>query len=205
MTSACRPGVRVLLVAWTLLVSGCYQPPKNDLERELRLREEKIAQLNDQLAAQKATIDELTRRVDTIRAIKPEDLQRVFYPVDIQIDKLSGGYNADDQPGDDGVVVYLRPVDEDGDTLKAAGEIRIQLYDLAADASPLIAEYVITPDEARELWFGMLMTSHYRIRCPWPRGRAPRHPEITIRAAFTDYLTQRAMTAQRSVTVQLPP
>lgn len=171
----------------------------------MQVARETIARQNDELAAQKATIDTLEKRVETVRAIRPEDLRKLFHPVKLEIDSLSGGYDTDGRPGDDGVVVYLRPLDDDGDALKVAGQITIQLYDLAAPPGEnLIAEYVIPVDEARELWYGKLMTQHYTVRCPWQHS-PPRHPEITISASFVDYLTQRVISAQKTCTVKLPP
>jgi len=190
--------------AAALTAIGCWTPGPTNLERKLQLAQEEIDRQKDQLAAQQTTIDTLHRQVEQIRALKPEDLHIIFYPEKLEIDSLSGGYDVDGKPGDDGVVVYLKPVDAQGDVVKVAGEIRIQLYDLAAPpAENLIGEYVVPVAQARELWYGKLLTYHYTVKCPWPQ-RPPRNPEITIRATFIDYLTQRVMTAQRTCTVKLP-
>ena len=184
-------------------MTGCWHPSDVEARREvLRLRET-VAQQKNELAAQEETISKLNKQLDTVRAIKPEDLAKIFYPVQLVIDSLSGGYDSDGKPGDDGVVVYLRPVDADGDVLKVAGEIRIQLYDLAAPPRQnLIGEYVIPVDEARKLWYGKFLTNYYAVKCPWPHG-PPQHSEITIRATFIDYLTQRVITAQQTCQVKL--
>jgi hypothetical protein len=200
-------GRAVLLAGVTtlLLAGACQSTTRIDYERELQVLRETIAGQQDQLTAQRATIDTLTEQLDTVRAIKSEDLAKIFHPVTLEIDRHSGGYDADGQPGDDGVVVYLRPRDAEGDVLKVAGEIRIQLYDLAAPPREnLIGEYVIPVEQARELWHGKLLTNHYTIRCPWPHG-PPRHSTITINATFIDYLTQRVLSAQRTCEVRLPP
>jgi len=200
-------GRAVLLAGVTtlLLAGACQTTRRIDYERELQVLRETIAGQQDQLTAQRATIDTLTEQLDTARAIKPEDLAKIFHPVQLEIDRLSGGYDADGQPGDDGVVVYLRPRDAEGDVLKVAGEIRIQLYDLAAPPREnLIGECVIPVEQAREMWHGKLLTNHYTIRCPWPHG-PPRHSTITINATFIDYLTQRVLSAQRTCEVRLPP
>jgi len=169
-----------------------------------RLREE-VKKQQDELEARQATIQELTRRLEQARGIKDEDLKKIFRPEKLVIDGLSGGYDADGQPGDDGIVVYLRPVDAEGDALKIAGDIRIQLYDLAAPpAQNLLGEYFVPVEQSRELWHGKLMTNHYTVRCPWLRG-PPKNPEVTIRATFVDYLTQRVISAQRTCTVNVPP
>ena len=194
-----------LLSLLAILTFGCQPPKSTDYERQLQVLRETIAQKNAELASQKATIDALNKRLDAVRAIRPDDLTKIFYPERLQIDSLSGGFDSDGRPGDDGVVVYLKPVDAVGDVLKVAGEIRIQLYDLdAPPAQNLIGEYVIPVDQSRGLWHGKLMTQHYTVRCPWPHG-PPQNPEITINATFIDLLTQRVITAQTTCTVKLPP
>lgn len=190
--------------ALLLAAVGCQPAGRVEYERELQRLRDALAEKENQVAAQQATIDTLTRRLDEVRAIKPEDLAKLFVPDRLVIDGLSGGYDEDGRPGDDGVVVYLKPVDQVGDVLKVAGDIRIQLYDLAAPPDRnLVGECVIPLEEARNLWYGKLMTYHYAVRCPWRDG-PPAHPEITIRATFTDYLTQHVLTAQRTCTVRLP-
>lgn len=140
-----------------------------------------------------------------MRGISDEDLERIFYPEKLVIDKLSGGSDYDGRPGDDGVTVYLRPVDREGNVIKVVGDISIQLYDLAAPPQQnFIGEYKIPVDQAGRLWHGKFLTNHYTIKCPWPHG-PPKHTEITIRATFVDYLTKRVISAQTTCTVKLPP
>ncbi|MBU0640155.1 MAG: hypothetical protein KKB50_14915 [Planctomycetes bacterium] len=204
----CRPSphsLTLVCVATAALWTGCAATPANEYERQISRLERTIAEKDHQLVAQKATIDELHRRLATARAFTPEQLAHIFYPETLVIDSLTGGADYDGQPGDDGVTVYLKPTDRAGDTVKVAGDIRITLYDLANPPDQtLVGEYVIPADQAGPLWYGRLMTHHYTIRCPWLTG-PPRHAELTIRASFVDYLTQRAMTAQTTCTVELPP
>ncbi len=201
-----RTAGRALLLLGACLLPGCWTRPDEECTRQLQAAREEVVRQRDQLLAQKAALDKLTAQLDTVRGISPQDLERIFRPVKLQLASLTGGYDKDNRPGDDGVVVYLQPLDEEGDVLKVAGEIRIQLYDLAAPpAQNLVGEYVIPVDEARKLWYGKFMTNHYTVYCPWPPAGPPRHPEITIQATFVDFLTQRVLTAQQTCTVKLPP
>jgi hypothetical protein len=175
------------------------------LRRENTELRDSVRQKDDALVAQKATIDELHSQLDVARSIKEDDLKRVFYPERLIIDKLTGGADYDRKPGDDGVTVYLKPVDRAGDVIKVAGDLRIQLYDLAEPPGKnFIGEYFIPVDQIGELWHGKLMTNHYTIKCPWPK-LSPEHSEITVRATFVDYLTKRVVSAQTTCQVKLPP
>lgn len=197
-----RSSVATLAVG--LLVAGCQSPAEISLRREITGLRETIKQKDHQLVAQKATIDELNAQLAVARSISEEDLKRVFYPERLIIDRLSGGADYDGKPGDDGVTVYLKPVDKDGDVIKVAGDIRIQLFDLAAPpARNLVGEYFIPVDQVGQLWHGKLLTNHYTIKCPWPKP--PENTELTIRATFVDYLTKRVVSAQATCQVRLPP
>ena len=202
---------RWLLLASSMLAAGlfpwagCQSTRELDLQRKINRLNDTIADKNNQLAAQRATIDGLHDQLQVARALTDKDLEKLFYPEKILIDTLSGGDDYDGQPGDDGVTVYLKPIDRDGDPIKVAGDVRIELYDLANPPDQnLIGQYVIPVEEVSRLWYGKLATYHYTIRCPWQNG-PPQHTEITIRATFVDYLTRRVITAQSLCTVTLPP
>lgn len=189
------------LWAW----SGCQAEMVRDLRREITVLKERIEEKDNQLVTQRVTIEQLHEQLNVARGLTDEDLKKIFYPEKIEIVSLSGGDDYDGQPGDDGVTVYLRPIDRDGDAVKVAGDIRIELYDLQnPSGEKLIAEYFVPADEVSKLWYGRLTTYHYTVRCPWQKG-PPKHDEITIRATFVDYLTQRVITAQTVCTVKPAP
>ena len=188
-----------------MLAAGCQAPAELQLRREMAGLRADLREQENEFAAQQATIKELNNQLDVARGISEDDLKRLFYPERLVIDSLSGGSDYDGKPGDDGVTVYLKPVDREGDIIKVAGDVRIQLYDLAAPPQQnFIGEYFIPVDQIGKLWHGKLLTSHFTIKCPWPHD-PPRHPEITIRATFVDYFTKRVLSAQETCQVELPP
>ncbi len=203
-----RPGrarAAVAAVLGCVIAAGCYTSTQGDVQRENRALREALRKRDDQIAAQAATIEQLNRQLTVARGLSADDLKKVFYPERIEIDRLSGGADYDGRPGDDGVTVHLRPIDRDGDVIKVAGDIYIQLFDLAAPPDRnLIGEYRIPADQVGKLWHGKLLTGHYTIKCPWP-GPPPENPEITIRAVFVDYLTRRVVSAQAVCQVRLAP
>lgn len=184
---------------------GCAAPQKVDLRSENdRLRRD-IANKDQQLVSQQSQIDELNRKLIDARAIRPDDLERIFYPQSIVIDSLSGGEDYDGNPGDDGVTIYLRPIDRDGDTIKVAGDVTIQLFDLAAPGGPAaVGSCSFTAGEIGKHWHGKFLTNHYTLKCPWA-GPPPANPELTLRVTFSDFLTQRVLTAQSIVKFKPAP
>lgn len=202
---------RQSLVALLLLfpLGACEQQNKKiaDLEDRAAALERKNADQAKDLIAREETIRGLQRRVKTLEAIGgPGRVQLLCPTARIEIDPKSRGYDQDGQPGDDGIVVYLRPYDADGDIIKAAGIIHVQVLDLAAPPTQqLITEKRWSPEETRKVWFGRLMTNHYTLRLPWGEKGPPRHSSVTVRVVFHDVITGETFEAQKLVTVALPP
>ena len=180
------------------LSGGCGgADPVVDLRRKNQALKGEVRDLKDRVASQQAAIEQLNRELTVARALSDDDLKKIYYPETLRIGPLSGGADFDGEPGDDGVTVYLQPIDRDGDILKVAGDIRIELYDLAApEGGKLLGEYYFPVDEIAKYWYGQLMTYHYTLNCPW-KDRRPANPEVTIRATFVDYMTKRVITAQK--------
>lgn len=199
-----RGGCATSVLTWLLAAAlGCAESPELALRREIDGLKATLKERDNKLAAAEAANRELNRQLSVARSISEDDLKRVFYPEKIEIDRLTGGFDNDGQPGDDGVVVYLRPIDRFGDVVKVPGDITIQLYDLAAPENrQFVGEYRVPVDRAGELWHGKLMTNHYTIKCPWPKS-PPENSTITVRVVFVDYLTKRVVSAQSTCNVKL--
>lgn len=188
-----------------VLCAGCASPEVRDLQRKLEARERQVAALSNDLAARDVTLEELRTSLLRAQNFDPDRFAKIYYPVALRIASLSGGADYDGQPGDDGVTVHLQPLDRDGHALKAAGDIRIQLFDLAAEGgAQQVGECRVGVDEAAKLWFSAGWTAHYTVKCPWA-GPPPAHDEITIRATFTDYLTTNVITAQSTCRIRRAP
>jgi len=199
-----RCSAALILGLAVLAVAGCG-PTREHYEVRIARLDQIIVEKDHQLAARHATIKEQQKRIDDMVGLPGPILERVFYPVRLEIEKLSGGEDYDGQPGDDGVTVYLRPLDKAGDVVKALGVIRIQLYDLAnPPGRNLLGEYDFPAKTVGNEWRGKLWTYHYTLKCPWQHG-PPEHSEVTIRAVFQDYLTGHVMSAQTTCTVRPPP
>lgn len=204
------PAGRYLLEAIGLCVltglAGCSQREETIRQLHFRIDElrAQVTQLSDQQIQDAETIEALDQQIANLQTLGPRRLDKLFTVHRIQFAKRTGGIDLDGQPGDEGVVVYLQPVDENGSVLKAAGSARVQVFDLQAPSGQqLVGEYQVDVEQMAGLWNDRLMTRHYSIRCPWPQQNPPQHSQLTVRAEFTDYLTGRTFHAQAAVNVQL--
>ncbi len=205
-----RPaGLSVLVVVTAS--SGCIQntvPAEKfqKVQRELQVCQEKIPRLEERIAAQQQTIENQQNQIAELRGIGSHTWAGLVYPEKIELARWSGAYDEDDRTGDDGLVLYIQPIDRDGHVIKAAGELKITLLDLAEPTKPVvIASYEFDVPTTRGLWYGRLMTNHFTVRCPWPPAGEPRNDQITAKVAFTDLLTGVTLTTQRVFTIKSAP
>ena len=199
-----------LCVGVVALVAGCgprTPPIVPELQRKLDqalLEKQSLTRRNQDL---EETIKAQERRIQNLMGFEPGTPDTLFAVDRIELASLTGGTDFDGQPGDDGIVVYLRPLDADGHVIKAAGEITVKLVDNNGPGKPrLLGRYVIDdPDELRRAWHGRFMTDHDTIKCPWnpnPQGK-PQGPEVEIKVTFLDWRTGRSHTAHKVVEVSV--
>ncbi|MBL8877651.1 MAG: hypothetical protein JNG88_00905 [Phycisphaerales bacterium] len=186
------------------MIAGCQPSNQADPQIEIARLRETVAEKEREIEARSATITELQTRVAAAVGLDQKRLSYLFVPDRVVIDSLSGGIDEDDKPGDEGVVVYVKPIDRHGDALKAAGEIHVQLFDLAnPPEQSLVGELRMPVEKAADFWYGQFLTSHYTLKCPWKSG-FPAHNEITIRVTFVNLFPPRVLTAQAVANVKLP-
>lgn len=124
----------------------------------------------------------------------------LYHVVKVQLTRFTGLYDEDKDGQIDQLCVYLRPMDADGDVVKAAGHVTVQLWDLSGqNAGALLSEWQVSAADLREQWFSSLMTVNYRLRFPLQAQWADPALSLTVRTLFKDYLTGLEHTSQRPV------
>lgn len=198
MTNRRRLVATALLAAGLASGGGCEGPsPYQRLQNKLHTSNQQISKLRRQNKQLRAALIAQGKQVETLQALGDLRLEKISHPIKIELSRYSGGRDTDETPGDDVLKVYLRPIDKHGSAIKAPGDVKIQLYDLAAPPEQnLIGEYKWSVDEIQKHWKSSLMTQHYSLDCPL-ESDPPSHGEVTVRAEFVDYLTGFTLTAQR--------
>jgi hypothetical protein len=185
--------------------AGC-QPPSSD--EDLRVQLQDLRHQNAKLTAEaqklREALAERDRQVQTLQGLGEARLELLFHVTSIQLGRYTAAADFDGKPGDDGVRVYLSPLDTHNHPLKAAGSVKIQLFDLSRTENNLLAEHFFPVEKISQHWFGAFLSYHYRFDCRWTAG-PPKQDEVTVRAVFTDYLTGKQFTTQKVCKVKLPP
>ena len=187
-----------------LLLAGCASPSSNaktsqgaeELRRENRRLSRNVEQRDGSIAEMKA-------QIKSLQGFSADRPLGHFHPVEIEIASLSGGADYDATPGDDGVTVHLRLRDADGDVVKTAGRITIQLLDTSTPGSPTAVGLCVFDDPSAlgRMWHGRFGTNHFTLRCPFSEGKTPTRRKLTIDVEFVDYLTGKSLTAVREVAI----
>ncbi len=175
-----------------------------DLQREINaLKVEKI-QLEERLEKRDARITKLDAQIQNLRNNGGIPHEPVFGIDRIKILGITGGADTDQRLGDDAVVVYFRPIDIDGDTIKRAGEIEITLLDILADPKPEVLGHRVdnNPQRVRKLWYGKFWTNHYKVVVPFAPGAAiAPGQEVDVHVRFMETATGREFTDRKVIEI----
>jgi hypothetical protein len=193
------------LIIVASFVSGCAKPSAANIE--LRKQNQALHQQIDTLQrrheADAAVIRGLRSSIPTQPTLPPERLEHLFTTHGLRFGRLTGGADLDrSKPGDEGIKVYVVPIDQAGQPLKAAGSFVIEAFDLAAGDAPRVGRWTFDINQSAANWRGALMEYTYVLTCPLQKP--PAHAQLTIRVTFIDALTQGSFTAEQVVKVNLP-
>ena len=191
-----------------LAAGGCT----SGAERGRILRDNDVLRRNKErlersVAQRDASIASLQKQIDNLKGFAPDRGVDMFAPVKLEIASLSGGADYDGKPGDDGITVYLRPRDADGDVVKVPGRMKVQLVDNTVLGSPRVLGVYVFDDlsEVRKTWHGKFATQHFTLKCPFPSGvELPKSRRVLVSAEFLDLLTGATLTASKEVEFSFP-
>ncbi|HMB95632.1 MAG TPA: hypothetical protein VKK61_06295 [Tepidisphaeraceae bacterium] len=182
--------------------TGTPNQPNIELRKQIQSMQAQIADLQRQHDADVATIRSLQQKIGTVPTLPQAELDKLFTVHGIEFGRLTGEANWDpNNPGDEGLKVYVVPIDDAGQPLKAAGSFVIEVFDLAKKSDNLVSKYKFEIDDAKKNWFGHALLYTYVFSCPWQHP--PQHHDLTLRVTFHDELTQREFEAQKVISVRV--
>jgi len=195
-----------LLTIPLLLTPGCTTPNAANIELRKQNQQltDEVESLKQQQQGAQQVIQGLRQAKGTLPTLPPDRLAKLYTTHGVNFNRLTGGADIDpSKPGDEGLAVYVFPVDQYNQKLKAAGTFDIEAFDLANPANPLVGKWHLDLDQANAGWNSTLLEYTYGFVLPFQSP--PRHPDITIKVTFFDELTQTPFTNQKVVTITLPP
>jgi hypothetical protein len=130
--------------------------------------------------------------------VKGDNLYRLEI---IKIGKYTGFFDKDDDDTKEKLIVYIQPIDEEGDIIKATGAVDVQLWDLDSSEvnQALLGEWHVEPVELKKLWFATLVTINYRLTFDIADKVQSFDEPLTVKVTFTDYLSGKVFKEQKVI------
>jgi cell division protein FtsB len=200
-----RRWIFMLLCSYALmhLSVGCENagsPPDVWRNQIKQLTQEKT-QLQSQIEKSKAENQLLEQQIQTLSnlpdGVKAENIYSVH---GIKLTRYTNFYDKDKDSKKETLIVYIQPIDQEGDIIKAAGDVDVQLLDLnKKDGPALLGQWRITAQQLKELWFKTLLTVNYRLTFDVAGKVETFKDPLTVTVTFTEYLTGRVFKEQKAI------
>ncbi len=181
--------------------AGCSTDVQTSLwEQNKALSKEKTA-LSLEVERLERENTTLSKQVETLTAITKEArTEALVVPETLVIGRHTGLYDKSNRGTADSLVVYVEPRDAKQDTIKAAGGVKVELWNLnAAPEQARLATWEVGPEELKGLWGRGLLGAYYRLTFPLEGVLKGNETELTVKVEFTDYLAGKTLTEQRVI------
>ena len=189
--SGIKTGGEILLCLLLVLAGGCEDVLRSDnsMRTELSELRTESAQLQQQNIEQREQIDKLQERMTQLRGFDEGRLEHLVRAEKIEFGRFSRAYDDDKDGVDDGVVIYLLVRDQQGDVIKAAGEVEIEVWDLAAEeGEQQLGQWRFDFETLGKYWLSGALADHYKFKSAWQAGKKPTHANLTVKLVFKDAL-----------------
>ena len=187
-------------VSLLAFAAGCENGNKSSVTEQMdALREEK-AQLAYELEQAESKNEQLERQIDVLSGLPEDKLGGLYDLQRVKVTRYTNLYDKDEDGKYEKLIVYIQPIDEEGDIVKATGAVDVQLWDLNKEAGEaLIGQWHVGPVELKELWFATLIIINYRLTFDVADKIEDFKEPLTVKVKFTDYLGGKVFEEQRVI------
>ena len=184
-------------------VAGCGSPAisKNPLAEKVDTLTQDKRELTRQIGQLESKNKALQKQITTLHGLADDVRLKDLYDVQrIKIAKYTNFFDKDKDGKKETLIVYIQPIDRDGDIVKVAGAVDVQLLNLDKDKDPeLLAKWHVTPNMLKKLWFNSLLKTHYRLTFDVSDKVKSYEEPLTVTVTFTDYLTGKVFEEQKLI------
>jgi hypothetical protein len=190
--------------AFLLILAGCaydqqaYQTQLRNTVDSLKLENTELTRQVEKLQEQNK---QLTQQNKTLAGIDPQfRFENLYNLKNVKIHKYTNLYDKNEDGTFEKLIVYIQPMDEQGDIVKAAGTVDIQLWDLnKEDSEAKLGQWQISPDQLQKLWFATLVTINYRLTFDLDEPIDNYDQPLTVIVSFADHLTGKTFQQQKTI------
>ena len=195
----------IFLSCWLLifLATGCQQQAaKLSLEDRISSLKKQNTALTTELEKERSQTAELENQLAVLVGLKDAgDIAGVARLESVRIGRYTNLYDKDKDGVKEKLIVYLQPMDENGDIVKAAGSVEVQLWDMEKKGNQaLLGTWRVSAEELKKLWLASFMTINYRMTFDIAEKLTqPQQTQLTVKAVFTDHLTGKTFKEQKVI------
>ena len=194
--------IPVVAILASALVAGCDANRAKTAEQlsHLQLQNQQLLQ---ETARQREEITELQQQLSVLRGFGSDRIKQLVTVDSVQLGRFTRSCDENKDGIDDVIKVYVIPKDAQHDTIKAAGRVTIELWDLAEEPARLIARQQHGPADITQYWLTGPMANHYRFLFDLDPDNPPQHDNATLKVRFDDALLGRSFELQKMITLHL--
>jgi len=188
-----------------ILAAGCENAnKKSPLAEQIQQLKQEKTELTRQIERSENENEQLQEQILVLSGLPEEAKAENLYRLQrIKVTRYTNFYDKDKDGEKEKLIVYIQPLDEEGDIVKATGTVDVQLWDLNKEADQaLLGQWHITPDQLKKLWFATVITINYRLTFDVADKIENIQEPLTIKVTFTDYLTGKVFKEQKVIKPQ---
>jgi cell division protein FtsB len=192
----------LFVVLGLVIITGCENSNSNSaLTDEMNALKQEKTQLRERVEESEKEVEQLKEQVRVLSGLPGEEKAENLYRVErVKIGRYTNLYEEDEDGRYEKLIVYLQPIDEEGDVVKATGSVDVQLWDLNKEADKaLLGEWHVGAGELKKLWFATIITINYRMTWDVSDIISEYKEALTVKVRFTDYLTGRIFEEQKVI------
>jgi hypothetical protein len=180
------------------IAAGCQNTESLKSHNAGLLQQETL--LKKQIEKTQTENKQLKKQLNVLAGLKPQIKSEDIYNLQrIKIGRYTNFYDKDKDGKKEKLIVYLQPIDEFGDLIKAAGSVDVQLWDLNKEnGKALIGKWHVKPQELKKLWFATILTN-YRLTFDVSDKMDVLQSPLTVKVTFTDYLSGKVFKEQKAI------
>ena len=186
---------------FSFLFTGCQKSNESKplLMKIEQLTQEK-AQLQEDLTQSNNEKEQLKKQVQVLSGL-PEDvrLDNLYRLQRVKIHRYTDLLDEDKDGKMEKLVVYVQPIDDQGDIIKAVGAVNVQLWNLnQTNGEALLGQWSVEVEELKTHWVTFLVTN-YRLTFDLDERIERLERPLTVKVTFTDYLSGKVFNEQRVI------
>jgi hypothetical protein len=171
------------------------------IAREISTLKEEKAELKNQIEQSKSENEQLKNQVRVLSELPSEVRLEDLYDLQkITITRYTNIYEKDEDGKKEELLVYIQPIDEQDDIVKATGTVDVELWDLNREQShALLGRWNVSPDQLKKLWCATLITINYRLPFDVSGKLTGDEKELVVKVTFTDYPSGKVFQEQKII------